>query len=121
LNTITAVTPPDDVYDLAPRILCVDLSQDQSQIVSNSLKNVDKDCIVYIWTASQDAVWLFDKAHKSSLVITNADTVHQDILGWLCAFKNCFYFGELKNLKNINKNAIYSEHDLIRYIKDLDS
>lgn len=121
-NKITLVTPPDDILLDGKRILLVDLSQDQSKIVSDSLTAIDKSVIVYIWKSGDDLDWLFDKKHKQDLLIFNAESQNELVVGYLAAQKNSYYFGILKSLQSVNKSAIYNTAQcsdiLLTYIEE---
>jgi hypothetical protein len=112
-NKVLVVTPPDDVLLDGVRILVVDLDNAQTQIVSDSLKTIthEHEVILYFWHTGDDVNWLLDKKHKSSLVIFNADSTNDIIVGYLAAQSNSAYFGQLKNIEKVNNSAIYSmEH-----------
>jgi len=115
---ITAVTPPDDIVLQAPRLLCIDLSAQQSEFVSNTLKDTTKDCVVYIWNKDADVDWLFDKAFKSTIIIINSESDCQDIVGWMLSMKQSYYLGQLKNLSLLNNKAIYSSQQILDLIEE---
>ena len=108
-DTIIIVTPPDDINLDGKRILCFDLTNEQSMIISTCLRDIDADdnIIVYNSKAFQDHDWFFDKKHKSDLIIFNAESEDPMMVGYLAAQKNSIYFGNLKSLSSCNKRTIY--------------
>ena len=114
-DKILVVTAPDDVSLDGIRILAVDLTQDQGQIVSNALLQLDNlnfNIINYVWNPGNDMVWLLDKKLKSDIIIFNADSMHNTITGYLSAFAKSYYFGTLKDLHLVNNRAIYSSEEI---------
>jgi hypothetical protein len=111
-DKVLLVSPPDDVLEDGVRILLVDLTADQLDIVSQSLLNITTTAqtIVYTWTNGEDLVWLFDKSIKSTVIIFNADSENQLLSGYFSAKSNSYYFGNLKCLQIIKKTAIYAVH-----------
>ena len=112
-NQITLVTAPDDVLHPALRILLVDLSKEQTQIVSEALMSFDKipSIVTYVWSATDSEEWLVDKRLKSQVVFFNAASEKPEIIGYLSAQPNTYYFGTLKSLAFINNRTIYSTED----------
>jgi hypothetical protein len=108
-DKVLLVSPPDDVFEDAIRILLIDLSKDQNDIVSQALLSNEKtpNTVVYSWANLEDTHWLFDKSLKSELIIFNADSENQTLVGYFAGKRNSHYFGHLKNLHIINKSAIY--------------
>lgn len=123
MNKITLVTEPDDILADAFRILCVNLTVDHTQFLSNIINEMDfiVDSIVYVWNNGDDEKWLFDKKLKSQLIIFNAVSDNGEINGYLAAQPNSFYFGPLRNLSVINDRDIYDTESfkdtLLEYIK----
>lgn len=120
-DKIILVTPPDDILIDGVRVLLVNLTPDQSQIISTSLlrlENLTYPLIVYTWKSSEDYNWLLDKKHKSNLIIFNADDISTElIIGYMSAQPNSYYFGNLKDLHRVNKNAIYSAEDVLTLLE----
>jgi len=108
-DKILLISSPDDVLEEALRILLIDLDKNQSDIVSQCLLSTNDlpHTIVYVWKNLEDTSWLFDKSLKSDLIIFNADSENQTLVGYLAAKRNSWYFGQLKTLYTINKSAIY--------------
>ena len=48
---------------------------------------------------------------KSNLIIFNAEAANEIIIGYMAAQKNSAYFGNLKDLSNINPQGIYNIDD----------
>jgi len=108
-SNIVLVSNPDDYLEDGFRLLIVDLTKDQSSIVSQALMNLDLDekIIVYTWSQADNINWILDKQLKSQVIIFNAESQFQDLVGYLCSKKNSYYFGYLRSLKQINNSAIY--------------
>jgi hypothetical protein len=113
-NQITLVSAPDDVLHDAVRLLLVDLTQEQTQAISEALMSIENipATVIYVWSSQDSASWLIDKKLKSQLIIFNADSEKSEIVGYLSAQSNSCYFGFLKDLAVLNKRAIYSAEDL---------
>lgn len=107
-NKITLITPPDDIFDDALRVLLVDLTQQQSQLVSDALNsiNISIDLIAYVWNNAHTVEWLIDKKHKSQLIIFNADSENSELNGYLSAHSNSYYMGTLRSIGITTKRAI---------------
>jgi len=116
---ITIVTPPDDILDDGLRILLVDLIPAQTHIVSEALKRVEHSNIIAYMFNSSEVDWMVDKKHKSSIIIFNADSEDQTLVGYIAAQQNSYYFGTLKTIGSINKRAIYSVEQLIETIEEI--
>jgi hypothetical protein len=112
-DQITLVTSPDDVYHDAMRIVLVDLNTDQSYVVSQTLTSFESlpPLVVYVWSHKDSPKWLVDKKFKSQLLVFNADSECQDIVGYIAAQPNAHYFGNLKSLHHVNNKAIYGAED----------
>lgn len=111
-DRVLLVSPPDDVFEDALRILLVDLNKEQSDLFSQSLLSKENlpSIVIYSWSTSEDINWLFDKSLKSNIIIFNADSENQTLAGYFAAKRNSYYFGNLKTLHIINKSAIYDVH-----------
>lgn len=111
-DRVLLVSPPDDVFEDALRILLVDLNKEQSDLFSQSLLSKENlpSIVIYSWSTSEDINWLFDKSLKSNIIIFNADSENQTLVGYFAAKRNSYYFGNLKTLHIINKSAIYDVH-----------
>lgn len=115
MSSVTVVTYPDDVLIQCPRILLVDLNTDQLDIVSKSLTeyNFDDTIVTYIWKNGEDINWLFDKKLKSDLVIFNAESQNQTIVGYFAAQKKSFFMGDLRDLSIINNSRVFDQTNLL--------
>ena len=113
-SSIVLITDPDDFLENGFRILLVDLVKNQSEMISQALLSLDLDekIIVYNWSPTDNLKWLFDKQLKSQLILFNAESELQDLVGYFCAKTNSYYFGYLKSLKQINNSAIYDIEQL---------
>ena len=104
------ITPPDDILVDATRILLVDLDSNQTQLISDALKQIDyqENVILYYWNSNDSVDWLLDKKHKSSTIFFNADSNNDLITGYLSAQPNSYYFGTLRSLSKVAGPAIYT-------------
>jgi len=107
-NKVTLVSPPDDIYDDALRILLVDLTVPQTQIISDALNavNLPVNIVIYVWTNHDTIEWLADKKHKCHSIVFNAESLNTEIVGYMSAQINSSYIGVLKSLRPFNKNAV---------------
>ena len=110
---VLVVTPPDDVMLDGFRLLLVDLDADQTKTVSDSLLKISSDTLVitYLWNTNDSIDWLLDKKIKSNLIIFNANSQNELIVGYMAAQKKSHYFGTLKSLASVNAKAIYASED----------
>jgi hypothetical protein len=112
-SKVLIVTAPDDVVLDGFRLLLVDLDADQTKTVSDCLLKIPSDTtmITYLWAANDSVDWLLDKKIKSDLIIFNANSQYELIVGYMAAQKNSHYFGTLKTLAQANAKAIYASED----------
>jgi len=110
---VLVVTTPDDVMIDGFRLLLVDLDADQTKTISDSLLKISSDTsvITYMWGSNDDSYWLLDNKVKSDLIIFNANSQNELIVGYMAAQKNSHYFGTLKTLAQANAKAIYASED----------
>lgn len=120
-DRITIVTPPDDILIDGIRILLVNLTEEQSNLVSSALKqaNVNSDIIVYFSNRNKDWEWTIDKKHKSDIIIFNADDEDHISVGYFAAQSKSVYFGILKSLRMANNRAIYTVEDIIFLLENI--
>jgi hypothetical protein len=120
-NKVLLVTAPDDVLAAGIRILLVDITPTQQQIISDALTKLDHgpDMILYIWNCSDDTAWLLDKKLKSDAVIFNADGENDVIIGYMAAQSNSHYFGTLKILSMVNKSTIYDTDQVLTILENI--
>jgi hypothetical protein len=113
-NKVSIVTAPDDLLQDGIRILAYGLEKEQSTAVSNVIFNLKdfKPTIIYVANGDDDQQWALDKKQKCSIIIFNADSVDQIMIGYLAAQANSYYFGDLRTLDSINRNKIYSQEQL---------
>ena len=122
-DKILVVTSPDDTLLQGIRITHVNLTDEQSNIVSSALlqTTLSHTLINYVWRMGEPVTWLLDKIAKSDLVIFNAngpaDPGKEIIIGWTAAQPQSYYFGDLKDLHHANKNAIYSVDDILNLLE----
>ena len=117
-SKVILVTDPDDVSYDGVRLLLVNLTADQTQLLSTALSKINNlpMVVLYIWNNSSSD-WLFDKKHKSQHIIFNAEHENELITGYMSAQRNSSYFGILKNLAKVNTKAIYSIDDCIKLLE----
>jgi hypothetical protein len=117
-SKVILVTDPDDVPYDGVRLLLVNLTADQTQLLSTALSKIHNlpMVVLYIWNNSSSD-WLFDKKHKSQHIIFNAEHENELITGYMSAQRNSSYFGILKNLAKVNTKAIYSIDDCIKLLE----
>jgi len=120
MKSISIITAPDDLLIDGTRILLYDLTPDQSNMVSNCIKNLNGDgkLLVYMSNHGDDVKWTIDKKQKSSIIIYNADSNNQTMVGYLSAHKNSYYVGELRDLSIINDSYL-DENKLKQIMEDI--
>jgi hypothetical protein len=118
-DKIIIATPPDDCFLDGIRILTVNLSHEQSNTVSQSLMSIDctSNIICYVWKIGDPIQWLLDKKLKATITIFNADVstdgMSELITGYIAAQPKTYYFGNLRDLQEANRNVIYTKDDLL--------
>ncbi len=108
-DKIILVSSPDDISYDGVRMLFVDLTQSQSEIMSQallSLNNVPR-IIAYTWQSGNDVDWVIDKSRKSNLIVFNADSFDQTLVGYFAGKTNAYYFGTLRSLSKVNSSVIF--------------
>jgi len=124
-DQILVVTPPDDTLLQGIRIIHVNLTEEQSSIVSNALFQTSLPHVIvnYVWKMGDSISWLIDKISKKDLVIFNADSTNNGdielIIGWVSAQPRSYYFGNLKDLHIVNNRAIYSADDILNLLEKI--
>jgi hypothetical protein len=108
-DKVVLVTFPDDILIDGVRILLVDLTREQSDIVSQSLTELETipSIIAYSWKIGDPLNWLFDKMHKSHLIMFNAASDDQQLVGYFAGKSNSVYFGDIRALKLVNNSAVF--------------
>jgi hypothetical protein len=109
-DKVVIVTPPDDVIVDGIRILLIDLDGEQRQVISNALTQLPTmpAMILYLWNTTDPIEWLLDKKIKSDLIIFNANSENDVIIGYMAAQTKSYYFGTLKSLSAVNDSTIYT-------------
>jgi hypothetical protein len=122
-DKILVVTSPDDTLLDGIRILHVELTHDQSQVISSALLKftVDIPIINYVWKTGEPVSWLLDKKAKSDFIIFNADAANNGatemFIGYIAAQPNSYYFGNLRDFGQANNRAIYTDDDITNLIE----
>lgn len=113
-DKILMVTSPDDSYVEGVRIFVFDLDSNQYSILSQSLLDFDTipSVIIYNSSISTDIKWTLDKILKSELILFNAESENQQMVGYLSSKINSCYFGELRGLSLVNKSVIFDVNQL---------
>jgi len=121
IDKIVLVTPPDDILVDGIRLLLVDVTIPQSQMVSSVLTQFETipTVVAYMWSSGDSVDWLIDKKHKSDIIIFNADSDNDIVVGYLSAQPNSYYFGNLKLLSTVNRSAIYNTDQLYDLLEKL--
>lgn len=121
IDKIVLVTPPDDILVDGIRLLLVDVTIPQSQMVSSVLTQFETipTVVAYMWSSGDSIDWLIDKKHKSDIIIFNADSDNDIVVGYLSAQPNSYYFGNLKLLSTVNRSAIYNTDQLYDLLEKL--
>jgi hypothetical protein len=121
IDKIVLVTPPDDVLVDGIRLLLVDVTIPQSQMVSSVLTQFETipTVVAYMWSSGDSVDWLIDKKHKSDIIIFNADSDNDIVVGYLSAQPNSYYFGNLKLLSTVNRSAIYNTDQIYDLLEKL--
>lgn len=118
MDNIIVVTPPDDIHHDGFRLLLVDLIPDQFQIVSDSLLNLKSipPTVVYSWKSDDLDEWLLQKKKKSDLIIFNATSSSNMLIGYLSAQINTYYFGTLRTLSTVNNRELLNTDQCIELL-----
>lgn len=118
-NKILVVTAPDDTLLDGIRILHVDLLEEHSQLVSNAMlsSGISHTIINYVCNNTTPVRWLLDKKSKSDIILFNADSASDQIVGYIAAQPNSYYFGTLKDLHLVNDRAIYNIDDIVSLLE----
>jgi hypothetical protein len=113
-DRILIVTPPDDSLIEGVRIFLFDLNPEQYAIFSLALLKFDSvpSTIIYNSSSYTDINWIIDKFLKSDLIFFNADSEHQQLVGYFAGKPNSFYFGELKSLSLVNNSIIFDSYQI---------
>jgi len=117
-SNITVVTPPDDILHDGYRLLCVGLDPTQTQLVSDTVKDLSESNVIVYLSDVLDIDWILDKKLKSNLIIFNADIDNQTLVGYLAAQKNSCYLGILKSISVTNNRAIYNRDQLLELMEE---
>jgi hypothetical protein len=118
-DKIIVVTPPDDILLDGPRLLLVNLNQEQLQAVSTAVMTLDIEnhtVITFVWKLGDSVEWMLNTKLKSKIIIFNADMLGNEsgdlINGYLLAQGNSYYFGNLKDLHMANNRVLYNSDDV---------
>jgi hypothetical protein len=124
-DRILVITAPDDTLLQAIRVSHVNLTEEQSQIVSSALlqTSIPHTVVNYVWKMGDSIEWFMDKIVKSDLIIFNADSPNNGaielIIGWVSAQPRSYYFGNLKDLHIVNDRAIYNVEDILTLLEKI--
>lgn len=116
---IILVTPPDDIYLDANRLLLVNLNPEHTQFISDALNKLTKiyTTVIYIWENGNGFEWLADKKSKSDMIIFNSSDQNELLTGYLSADPRSHYFGELRDLHVFNKKQILDIEQLSQILE----
>ena len=120
-NQIILVTDPDDTVQDGKRLLFVNLSPAQTQLVSSCLNNLEEipTVIIYVWNDGDDVDWLLDKKHKSSFMLFNAGSPNDLVTGFMAAQHSSYYLGTLRMFNKANVNQILEPQQLTDVLSDI--
>jgi hypothetical protein len=122
-DRILIVTAPDDILQSGIRIANINLTEPQSQMISQALmqSTLPHTIINYVWNWGDSKLWLFDKIPKTDLILFNADcdTGAAMITGWICADPRSYYFGNLRDLNIINDRVLYTSDDILKLLEKI--
>jgi hypothetical protein len=122
-DKILVVTAPDDTLLDGIRVLHVELTAEQSHIVSTAMLNTDTpyNIINYVWKMGDPITWLLDKHPKSDVILFNANVPNNGaielIIGYIAAQPQSYYFGTLRDLHLVNDRAIYNANDILSLLE----
>ena len=120
-DKILVVTAPDDILQSGIRIAHINLSQPQSQTISQALmqSTLPHTIINYVWNQGDSKLWLFDKISKADLILFNADCDEETAMltGWMSADPRSYYFGDLRDLNIVNDRVLYNSDDILKLLE----
>jgi hypothetical protein len=118
-DKILIVTAPDDTTLDGIRVLHVDLSEEQRQVVSSAMliSEISHTIINYVWNINDPISWLLDKKSKCDIILFNADSTLDLVVGYIAAQPQSYYFGILRDLQLVNDRAIYNTNDILSLLE----
>ena len=122
-DKILVITAPDDTPLDGIRVLHVQLTEEQRQIVSSAMLNtkIPHNIINYVWNMGDPISWLLDKQPKCDVILFNADVQSNGaielIIGYIAAQPQSYYFGTLRDLHLANDRAIYTTNDILSLLE----
>ena len=113
-DKILMVTEPDDSFLEGSRIFLFDLDPEQYAIFSSALLNFESvpATIVYNSNFSTNINWIIDKVLITDLIIFNANSENQQLVGYFSAKFKTHYFGNLRDLSLVNNSVIFDLHQM---------
>jgi len=120
---ILVITPPDDTVLQGLRITHVNLTNEQTAIVSQAIlkNNLSHNVINYVWHIGNPISWLLQMKSQSDLIIFNADsdTESDMITGYLAADPRSYYFGTLRDLHVANDRVILNSDEILNLLETI--
>jgi hypothetical protein len=120
---ILVITPPDDTVLQGLRITHVNLTNEQTAVVSQAIlkNNLSHNVINYVWHIGNPISWLLQMKSKSNLIIFNADsdTESDMITGYLAADPRSYYFGTLRDLHVANDRVILNSDEILNLLETI--
>ena len=120
---ILVITPPDDTVLQGLRITHVNLTNEQTAIVSQAIlkNNLSHNVINYVWHIGNPISWLLQMKSKSNLIIFNADSDSESdmITGYLAADPRSYYFGTLRDLHVANDRVILNSDEILNLLETI--
>ena len=120
---ILVITPPDDTVLQGLRLAHVNLTNDQTAVVSQAIlkSKLPHNIINYVWHVGNPISWLLQMKSKSDLIIFNADSSpDSDIInGYLAADPRSYYFGALRDLHVANDRVILNCDEILNLLETI--
>ena len=120
---ILVITPPDDTVLQGLRLTHVNLTNEQTAIVSQAIlqNKLPHNVINYVWHVGNPISWLLQMKSKSNLIIFNADSSpDSDIInGYIAADPRSYYFGTLRDLHVANDRVILNSDEILNLLETI--
>ena len=122
-SKILVITPPDDTLLQGLRLTHVNLTNEQTAIVSQAIlqNKLPHNVINYVWHVGNPISWLLQMKSKSNLIIFNADSgPDSDIInGYIAADPRSYYFGILRDLHVANDRVILNNDEILNLLETI--
>lgn len=122
-NKILVITAPDDTVLQGLRLTHVNLTNEQTAVVSQAIlqNQLPHNVINYVWHVGNPVPWLLQMKSKSDLIIFNADSGPDSdmINGYIAADPRSYYFGALRDLHVANDHALHTRDEIIHLLETI--